>query len=64
MQHASRWLVALAASLIGFVVAWWVADYGRLDTQSAIGVATFVASLIGTPLGLPLSSRTADSGSR
>jgi hypothetical protein len=51
MQHASRWLVAVVASLIGFAVAWWVADYGRLDTQSAIGVAAVIATLILTPLG-------------
>jgi hypothetical protein len=38
--------------MVGFAVTWWVATaYGHLDAQSAMTVATLVATLIPAPLG-------------
>jgi energy-coupling factor transporter ATP-binding protein EcfA2 len=45
-------LITSAAAAGAFAAAWWLGDAkAQLDTQSAIGVATAVATLIGAPAG-------------
>src|SRR4051812_28753997 len=50
-MHSIRWFFAVSMAAVGFAGTWLLAAYGRLDTQSAVGVASVVATLILTPLG-------------
>jgi tetratricopeptide (TPR) repeat protein len=46
-----RWPLASVVSGGAFALVWWVCQgYYRLDTQSAVGVATVAATVLGAPL--------------
>jgi energy-coupling factor transporter ATP-binding protein EcfA2 len=50
--NAVRWLVTSAVAAGAFAASWWLCDaQAQLDTQSAVGVATAVAAVLGAPLG-------------
>jgi hypothetical protein len=46
-----RWVITVLISAVVFTAAWLAAENQDLDTQSAIGFAAVVATLILTPLG-------------
>jgi tetratricopeptide (TPR) repeat protein len=50
-MHTTRWLIPVAASAVGFAVAWRAASLAGLDAYPTVAVATLVAGLIVTPLG-------------
>jgi hypothetical protein len=50
MGHAWRWVIAVAASIVGFAITWWLGE-GSLETDSAVTVAGVVATSILAPLG-------------
>ena len=45
MGHAWRWVIAVAASIVGFAITWWLGE-GSLETDSAVTVAGVVATSI------------------